>query len=169
MDLVPAGTPVELRIVGEGGERPWLERNVRHAVFHGVLQGERLAEAYASMDLLLFPSETDTFGNVVLEAAASGVPAAVSACGGPKYLVRPEETGFVARSAAEFASAVTALAADPARRAKMGQAARAKALSRSWDAVFEGVYDCYRGALPGDTRRISGTRSKQTFRPRTVS
>jgi len=81
-------------IVGEGGERPLLDRQMQCADFTGVLHGESLARAYANMDLLVFPSETDTFGNVVQEALASGTPALVSSGGGPKFIVRPGISGF---------------------------------------------------------------------------
>src|SRR5262249_925758 len=85
-------------IVGDGRERSWLERQMRWAEFPGTLHGESLARAYANMDLLVFPSETDTFGNVVQEALASGTPALVSSYGGPKFIVRPGISGFVASS-----------------------------------------------------------------------
>jgi phosphatidylinositol alpha 1,6-mannosyltransferase len=65
-------------IVGHGAEESWLRENMLRATFTGVLRGEELAEAYANMDLFVFPSHTDTFGNVVLEALASGVPAIVT-------------------------------------------------------------------------------------------
>ena len=83
-------------IVGDGHERAWLRANLRHAEFTGVLRGEALARAYANMDVFAFPSHTDTFGNVVLEAMASGVPPVVTSSGGPKYLVTTGWTGFVA-------------------------------------------------------------------------
>src|SRR5712691_11102227 len=81
-------------IVGEGVERPLLDQQMQCADFTGVLHGESLARAYANMDLLVFPSETDTFGNVVQEALASGTPALVSSGGGPKFIVRPGISGF---------------------------------------------------------------------------
>jgi Glycosyl transferases group 1 len=77
----------QMVVVGEGDERPWLERNLHQGVFTGVLRDHALAEAYANMDLFIFPSRTDTFGNVIQEAAASGVPAVVTAEGGPMHLV----------------------------------------------------------------------------------
>jgi phosphatidylinositol alpha 1,6-mannosyltransferase len=120
-----------------------------------VLHGEALAEAYASMDLFVFPSHTDTFGNVVLEALASGVPAIVTPDGGPRYIVRDTDddtaTGRIARDEG-FTAAIASLIAD-SEHAKtthqaMRQAARAYALTASWDAVFEGVYSGYQGILP---------------------
>ena len=79
-----------------------------------MLRGAALAEAYANMDVLVFPSHTDTFGNVVLEALASGVPAVVTPDGGPKFIVRDGETGFVTEDD-RFAEAVAELVRDRAR------------------------------------------------------
>jgi glycosyltransferase involved in cell wall biosynthesis len=94
------------------------------------------------MDLFVFPSHTDTFGNVVLEALASGVPAIVTPDGGPRTIVRDGETGRIVPDD-RFTSAITEILADRARHAKMRQAARAYAITASWDAVFEGVYAAY--------------------------
>ena len=87
---------VRFLIVGGGGERAWLEKALPTARFTGVLTGEALARAYASMDIFAFPSRTDTFGNVVQEAMASGVPAVVTDAGGPRYIVNHGVTGWVA-------------------------------------------------------------------------
>src|SRR5262249_35330092 len=89
-------------VVGDGKERAWLEWNLRDGTFTGVLRNEALAEAYANLDLFVFPSTTDTFGNVVLEALASGVPAVVMDKGGPQYLIDHDVTGFIARDEHEF-------------------------------------------------------------------
>ena len=82
------GLDARFLIVGHGAEEATLRRELPTAEFAGVLRGEALAGAYANMDLLVFPSHTDTFGNVVLEALASGVPAVVTPDGGPRYIVR---------------------------------------------------------------------------------
>jgi len=129
-------------IVGHGAEEAWLRERLHRAEFTGVLHGEDLAAAYAGMDLLVFPSHTDTFGNVVLEALSSGVPAIVTPDGGPKTIVRDGETGRIVPDE-DFASAIAALLADPEKHAAMRQAARAYALTASWDSVFEGVYAGY--------------------------
>jgi len=133
---------VRLLIVGHGDEEEMLRRELRAADFAGVLRGEALASAYADMDLLVFPSHTDTFGNVVLEALASGVPAVVTPDGGPKYIVRDGETGFVAPDGG-FAAAIAGLARDRTRLCAMRKAARSYALGCSWDAVFSRVYAAY--------------------------
>jgi glycosyltransferase involved in cell wall biosynthesis len=98
------------------------------------------------MDVLVFPSHTDTFGNVVLEALASGVPAVVTPDGGPKFIVRDGETGFVVDDD-RFAGAVAELVRDRARLDAMRVKARAYALGCNWDAVFERVYAGYEIAL----------------------
>jgi phosphatidylinositol alpha 1,6-mannosyltransferase len=129
-------------IVGQGGEEAWLRRHLPRAEFLGVLRGEALARAYAGMDVFVFPSHTDTFGNVVLEALASGVPAVVTPDGGPKSLVRDGFTGFIAPDE-EFSSAIAQILDNRELRATMSEQARSDALSASWDAVFERVYAAY--------------------------
>jgi phosphatidylinositol alpha 1,6-mannosyltransferase len=142
------------RIIGHGAQEGWLREHLPRAEFTGVLHGEELARAYAGMDLLVFPSHTDTFGNVVLEALASGVPAIVTPDGGPKTIVREGETGRIV-SDEEFAQAVTAILASPAKHAAMREAARSYALTMSWDSVFEGVYAGYE-ALLAKRERLAG-------------
>lgn len=133
-------------IVGHGAEEAWLRQRLQRAEFTGVLRGEPLSAAYANMDLFVFPSHTDTFGNVVLEAMASGVPAVVTPDGGPCTIVRDGETGRVVPDE-EFAAAVSAVLRDPVKHAGMREAARAYTLTASWDAVFEGVYAGYEPLL----------------------
>ena len=89
-------------VVGQGAEATWLRRNMQHAEFMGVLTGKNLSRAFANMDLFVFPSETDTFGLAVLEALSSGVPAVVTAVGGPKYTVQHGKTGYVANTFDDF-------------------------------------------------------------------
>ena len=134
-------------IVGHGAEQAWLRERLPRAEFTGVLKGEELSTAYANMDLFIFPSHTDTFGNVVLEALASGVPAIVTPDGGPCTIVRDGESGRVVPDE-QFAAAVAAVLADPAKHARMREAARAHAVTASWDSVFEGVYAAYETILP---------------------
>lgn len=137
-------------IVGDGSERPWLMENLKQADFPGVLSDVALAEAYANMDAFVFPSETDTFGNVVLEAMASGVPVIVSQSGGPKFLVRPGKNGYVAREFEEFVDALMDLRTHSSLHARMSQGARTTAMQHSWSAVFEKVYARYEEVLTTD-------------------
>src|SRR5262249_31800793 len=124
------------------------------------LRGEELSRAYASADAFLFPSKTDTFGNVVLEALSSGVPAIVTNHMGPKEIIRHGETGFVADSEWEFRQGLDALIDHPTLRSAMGRKAREFALTRSWSAVFDGLFHqysetvasaCLRSHLPFDS------------------
>ena len=133
-------------IVGHGAEEGWLRERLPRAEFTGVLKGEALSRAYANMDLFVFPSHTDTFGNVVLEALASDVPAIVTHDGGPPTIVRDGETGRIVPDR-EFAAAAGILG-DPAKHAQMREAARAYASTASWDSVFEGAYAGYATIQP---------------------
>jgi len=141
-------------VVGDGSERDWLRRHLPGAELPGVLRGQALAEAYANMDVFVFPSETDTFGNVIQEASASGVPCVVSAHGGPKFLVSHNETGFVANSLAAYADAVAALVHDPELHHRMRLNARRAAEGRTWAAVFEAVYARYEEWLAPQTNLL---------------
>jgi phosphatidylinositol alpha 1,6-mannosyltransferase len=140
-------TGVRFLIVGHGSEEAALRRGLAQVEFAGVLRGAALADAYANMDVLVFPSHTDTFGNVVLEALASGVPAVVTGDGGPKYIVRDQETGFVTVDE-RFAEVIAKLIRDRAGLDRMRLRAREYALGCSWDVVFDRVYAGYGAALP---------------------
>jgi glycosyltransferase involved in cell wall biosynthesis len=113
-----------------------------------VLKGEALSRAYANMDLFVFPSHTDTFGNVVLEALASGVPAIVTPDGGPPTIVRDGVTGRIVDDD-DFSAAVAGVLGDSVKHEEMRLAAREFALTMSWDSVFEGVYAAYETMLQG--------------------
>jgi len=134
-------------VVGEGAEGEWLRRNMRQAEFTGVLTGTELSRTFANFDALAFPSETDTFGLVVLEAFASGVPAVVTNCGGPQYTVRHGSSGYIARDFEEFTAYTLRLMSQPELLASMRAAARQQALATSWDRIFEGMYEAYESCL----------------------
>jgi phosphatidylinositol alpha 1,6-mannosyltransferase len=134
-------------IVGEGGEQEWLRSNMRQAEFTGVLTGPELWRTFANFDVLAFPSETDTFGLVVLEAFASGVPAVVTDRGGPQFTVRHGSSGFIARGFEEFVGYVAKLMDEPELLCAMRAAAREQALETSWDRIFEGMYEAYERCL----------------------
>jgi len=147
LDLVArvfaARPDIDLTIVGDGPSVPDLREALPSATFTGRLMGEPLAQAYADADFFVFPSRTDTLGNVVLEAMASGLPVVVSDAMGPKELVRHGETGFVMGTDAEFAAAVDMLTASAGMRRTMGAAARRYAETRSWEAIFEQLLGYY--------------------------
>ncbi len=146
--LLEAGkTNFQFLIVGDGSERPWLEKHLRFADFTGVLKGVELAKAYANMDAFVFPSKTDTFGNVILEAMASGVPVVATSQGGPKFLVQQKSNGFVADDDRQFIEAVIAIMSNPQMLENMRLAARQTACGASWNRVFEKVFEAYRICL----------------------
>ncbi len=131
-------------IVGEGGERNWLEKNLRDASLTGEIFGEELAKAYANMDLFVFPSQTDAFGNVVLEAMSSGVPAVVMAGGGPKFLIDHGKNGYVADDPKDFIETIVRLIKNPEQLPALGQSARLFAQANSWERIFEKMFDYYK-------------------------
>jgi glycosyltransferase involved in cell wall biosynthesis len=138
---------VRFTIVGHGNEREWLEQQMPRATFTGVLRGDALSVAYANMDLLVFPSQTETVGNVVLEALASGVPVVAMAQGGPQFLGTSTESAELAADHQSMVGVVRSLVRDEPRRRSMCAAARAWALGRSWDAIFDTVYQVYAEAV----------------------
>ncbi len=143
-------------ICGDGSEAAWLRAHLKRAAFPGFLRGEALAQAYANMDVFVFPSKTDTFGNVVQEALASGVPAVVTSGGGPKFIVRHGESGLVARNDDDFVQAVVALVENRVLHQRMRLGAREQALRESWDTVFESVWQGYRQAMAVPAARSHG-------------
>jgi glycosyltransferase involved in cell wall biosynthesis len=130
-------------VVGEGDERKFLEANMKTADFTGFLEGEALSEAYANMDVFVFPSDTDAFGNVPQEAMASGAPSLVSDKGGPKYFVTNGYNGYVASGLDDFVKYARLLIDDPEQLAKMRTNSIEFARTRTWESVFETVYEAY--------------------------
>jgi phosphatidylinositol alpha 1,6-mannosyltransferase len=134
-------------IIGEGGERSWLENNLQNVELTGEIFGEDLARAYANMDLFVFPSQTDAFGNVVLEAMSSGVPAIVMREGGPKFLIEHGTSGFIADGEKDFIENVLNLVKNPSRLKTLGQAAHRAAQTHSWERIFENMFEYYKLAM----------------------
>jgi glycosyltransferase involved in cell wall biosynthesis len=136
--LAESKTPVRPIIVGDGPYLAEMKRLLSDAIFTGYLGGESLAIAYASADFFVFPSTTDTFGNVILEAQASGIPVIVSDIGGPRDLVEQGVEGYITKGqdAAELAEAICKLAADAVSRKRMGEAGRVRVETRDWGEAF---------------------------------
>lgn len=147
-----------LALVGDGPMRKRLERELPHAFFAGHQSGPALSQWYASADIFVFPSTTETFANVVQEAMASGVPAVVSNRGGPQSVIEPGRSGLVARAndPADFATQVETLIRDRELRSDMSRAARQRGLERSWDAV--------NAVLVREYRKIAGSRPERIRR-----
>ena len=132
------GLPVRLFVVGHGPYSEALAKSLPDAFFTGYLRGTELATAYASADIFVFPSTTDTFGNVILEAQASGLPVVVSDSGGPKELVAHKANGLITRShnVEDFTDAIRALVTDQTLRERMANSARDSVTDRSWPRAF---------------------------------
>lgn len=143
------GDTIKPMIVGDGPARKELEAMLPDAYFTGFITGEELYRAYASSDVFLFPSDTETFGNVTLEAMASGLPCVVADATGSRSLVESGVNGYLAppRATKEFASCVRKIANDDQLREKMGHAARQKALAYSWENVNRTLLENYKEAL----------------------
>jgi glycosyltransferase involved in cell wall biosynthesis len=133
-------------LVGEGPLREELRSRMPDAVFTGVLVGAALAEVYASADFFVFPSRTDTTGNAVLEAQASGLPVAVSDAGGPREYILPGRTGIVCPgdNPAEWAAQIAGVLRPRLLRCEMGRAARDYAVTRDWDSALHPLFRAYR-------------------------
>ena len=144
---------LRLLLAGGGPEEGELRARLgEHASFLGWLEGEQLARAYASADLFLFCSRTDTYGQVVLEAGASGLPVVAVGEGGPAALIENRHTGILCRPDADhLAGAVLQLASSPALRARLGEAAVRHAATRSWERALEQLADGYARVLAEST------------------
>ena len=133
-------------IVGEGSEAEWLNYHLKNKTLTGVLHGQELARTYADLDLVVFPSKTDAFGNVALEAMASGVPSVVMPDGGPKFLIEHEKNGFIARDDVDFCTIVTDTLNSPEKLIEMKINARQTALKYCWENIFQSVFENYKKA-----------------------
>jgi phosphatidylinositol alpha 1,6-mannosyltransferase len=144
----------KLVLVGDGPMRGALERDLPDAYFAGHQTGRALATWYASADLLVFPSTTEAFGNVVQEALASGLPAVVANAGGPADLVDPGRTGLVAppKDSAAFARHIVALLEDPDWRRRMGRQARGAVTGSDWETINGRLIDSYRRVVAAARR-----------------
>jgi glycosyltransferase involved in cell wall biosynthesis/predicted metal-dependent phosphoesterase TrpH len=140
---------LHLLLAGGGPEEGELRARLgEHATFLGWLGGEELARAYASADVFLFASSTDTYGQVILEAGASGLPVVAVAEGGPAALVENRHTGLLCRPDPDhLAGALLQLAASPALRHRLGAAAVNAARDRSWERALGQLAAGYRRAL----------------------
>ena len=136
-------------VVGEGPARESMRRRLPDGVFTGRLQGEELACAYASSDLFYFPSTTETFGNVTLEAMASGLPCVVADASGGSSLVMHAQTGYVVDTGGMEPSirALSGLIGDPGLRAELGRAARAASLDFTYDGIHSRILAYYKELL----------------------
>ncbi len=145
--------PLHLVVVGDGPYLQEMRKSMEGypCTFTGYLEGDDLVSVYNSCDLFVFPSTTDTFGNVVLEAQACGLPAVVSDCGGPQENVLNGATGVVFQGGNELAlrSAIESLLEDPQRLRKMSRAARRYMEERSFELAFHDTWNMYEDSSRG--------------------
>ena len=140
------GVPHRCLVVGDGPARAEMKARLPRAIFTGHLEDDALAHAYASADVFLFPSDTETFGNVTLEAMASGLPTVCADATGSSTLVEDDRTGLLAPSGnpGAFLDATTRLVTQTRLRRRMGRAAHQRAQRFDWHAILSrmaGYYD----------------------------
>ena len=131
-----------LRVVGP---KQHLRDVLPNAIFTGFLSGENLARAYASSDIFFFPSESETFGNVTLEAMACGLPVVAARATGSASIVKHGTTGFLVEpgSISSFADRLQSYCDNPDLRAQQGSAALAEAQKYEWDEINNVVAETY--------------------------
>ncbi len=153
-ELTRRRVPHRLLVVGDGPARAKFRRQVPQAVLTGFLGGLALPRAYASADMMLNPSTTETFGNVTLEAMASGLPVIAADATGNTCLVVDGVTGALVPpgDATAFADAIQALVENPAKRAAVGQAGLARAATYDWDAINATLLGHYRAVVAKHAR-----------------
>ncbi|UXH77725.1 glycosyltransferase family 4 protein [Roseateles amylovorans] len=140
-----------LVLVGDGPARAELQQQLPDAIFAGMRHGEALAACYASGDLFVFPSVTETYGNVTPEALASGLPVMAYGYAAAGLLVRDGINGGLApfNEAAAFRQRLLALLDTPQGLSGMREAARASAESLDWDGIVQGIEQVYAAAIDG--------------------
>lgn len=147
--LKAKGHAFQMVFVGSGPMQIELRRRLPDAFFTGFLTGLSLSEWYASSDMLIFPSTTETFGNVVLEAMASGIPAIVVNKGGVKELIRDGIDGFIAESNSpkDLAKKIELALINNNTLLKMGKEARRMAEKHTWEKANRALLNCYEQVL----------------------
>lgn len=146
----PFRSEIHWVIVGDGPMLMHLkEAGLPRTTFTGYLNGKALAEAYANADLFVFPSSTETFGNVVLEALASGTPAIGTQSGGVQEIIQDGVTGYLCppRSSRHIMEAITEALSQPHLLQQMSQNARRYALTQSWESILDQVIMHYKQAI----------------------
>jgi len=136
---------VRALVVGSGQAEAEAKQLLPLAHFTGFAKGDELARAYASADIFMFPSHTETFGNVTLEAMASGLPCIVADAIGSKSLVEDGVNGYLAtkESVEDFAKKLEIVVSNPTQRIEMGKKSREMSLQYQWDSINAGLVKNY--------------------------
>lgn len=137
----------DLWLVGDGPLKKELQKKLPRAKFFGRLEGNYLSEAYASADVFIFPSLTDTFGNAVLEAQASGLPCLVTNVGGPQEIIQNNISGFILKPTVEDFNQALNILKNNERRLIMSTAARQSCEAKTWEIAFQKMIEIYRSLM----------------------
>lgn len=156
--LQQQGEKVRPLIVGAGPAAGRFSA-LKHPVLTGHLEGEALGRAVASADILLNPSRTEAFGNVVLEAMAAGLAIVCADSPSTQQLIADGETGLLCGSQEDHCGAVAALCRSPERRRAMGAAARSASAGYDWASASESVAQAYRRVLGGRAEAVAGSQA----------
>lgn len=154
--LRKADQAITMVITGDGPKRDWLEGKMPKAIFTGKKTGKDLSKIYASCDLFFFPSESETFGNVVIEAMASGLPVVAANAGGPSELIKNNKSGFLVepRKAKKFSKKIIEVLSDEKLNRQMSESALSFIQSRTIESLHSQLWDIY-------DKVIAGHRAKQ--------
>ena len=157
VELARRNVPHCVLVVGDGPARGWIEERLPGATYTGFQGGSDLARAYASMDIFFNPSSTETFGNVTLEAMASGLPVVAAGAGGTLSLVEDGASGLLTApdSAGESADALQQLIEKPPLRAAMAARGLEIAARHDWDAINGVVLDRYLAVVAASRAKVA--------------
>lgn len=147
--LLKLNPAVKFLIGGDGPAKAAMQKELPEAVYAGYLVGEDLAKLYASSDIFLFPSDTETFGNVTLEAMSCGLPAVVANGVGGSSIVLHQETGYITtpRNPDAFAECLFKISTDHDLRKKMSINSRKRAMSFEWESIMDGLHKDYKEVI----------------------
>jgi phosphatidylinositol alpha 1,6-mannosyltransferase len=157
--------PHKVLVIGDGPARPWFAEQLPNAIFVGHQEGNNLARALASADVLLNPSITEAFGNVTLEAMACGLPVVAAVATGATNLVRDGETGTLVdpMDIESYADALEAYARDSALRARHGEAGLVVARTMDWDRINGAVMKVYQRVIDRRQRLARMRKQRRSF------
>jgi glycosyltransferase involved in cell wall biosynthesis len=146
---------IAMVLAGDGPARQELQSLMPDALFLGQQNGNALSETFASSDVFVFPSVTETFGNVVIEAMASGIAPVCAAQGGPAGVIDHGRTGLLAapNDATDFANRISQVIDDPGQRNELAEAGLAHARSQTWSAIFARTMESYRDVIASFAHR----------------
>lgn len=143
--LIKENKNIKILVGGDGPALEAMQNELPEAIYAGYRSGEKLAEVYAVADVFFFPSDTEAFGNVTLEAISSGLPAVVADAVGSSSIIVDGETGYIAepKNIDDFTNKIRRLTDDIELREKMSKAARERAMQFKWDTIMNGLLNDY--------------------------